>query len=326
MNDTAAHFGNGSVQAITGLVDTQLADPGTGWAIGAFGAVGEFMRDADEPVAFGAHSAVTARGAIRLAPPAATRAIAYETVLGEDAWSGAIALCVPASTSSVPRRATLTELGPDRAAIRPGDRGAILFDLGLALANAQACVRTGDATTIATLRRHCGRALLADGAGLMMELPALSPHRVFISDCGRIEVYQPIPAMHGRTPEGPHTHVLPKLLRAQRTHAADVPVPEGWLPAATIHPANPLRDGLGRPRPLDRARLAEWEALFARFAPAAAFEAKRRASARIARDGTIAEPVGGAAGTRTGRLAARVALRQARALGHYANGTDIRSK
>jgi hypothetical protein len=46
---------------------------------------------------------------------------------------------------------------------------------------------------------------------------AANPHRVFISRLGRIEVYQPIPPPSGKSPEGPHTHVLPRLLKSGRT-------------------------------------------------------------------------------------------------------------
>ena len=60
---------------------------------------------------------------------------------------------------------------------------------------------------------------------------AANPHRVFISRLGRIEVYQPIPPPSGKSPEGPHTHVLPRLLKSGRTHPATEPVPEGWFPA-----------------------------------------------------------------------------------------------
>ena len=46
---------------------------------------------------------------------------------------------------------------------------------------------------------------------------------------GRVEVFQPIPSPDGKSPEGPHTHVLPRLLAHGRLNAATVPVPDGWL-------------------------------------------------------------------------------------------------
>ena len=60
---------------------------------------------------------------------------------------------------------------------------------------------------------------------------AANPHRVFISRLGRIEVYQPIPPPSGKSPEGPHTHVLPKLLKSGRTHPATDRFPRAGFPA-----------------------------------------------------------------------------------------------
>ena len=42
------------------------------------------------------------------------------------------------------RRTVLTELGADRDALRPEDRGSILFDLGLGALQADFCVRIDD--------------------------------------------------------------------------------------------------------------------------------------------------------------------------------------
>jgi hypothetical protein len=53
-------------------------------------------------------------------------------------------------------------------------------------------------------------------------------HRVFLSRVGRAEVYQAIPLPDAKRPDGPHTHVLPKLLRAGRTHSANDPY-SPWL-------------------------------------------------------------------------------------------------
>jgi hypothetical protein len=67
-----------------------------------------------------------------------------------------------------------------------------------------------------------------------------------VSHIGRAEVFQPIPPPGARSPDRPHTHVLPKLLARGRTHAATEPLPEGWIPSAHLYPAHPLRDQFGR--------------------------------------------------------------------------------
>ena len=88
--------------------------------------------------------------------------------------------------------------------------------------------------------------------GLLLET---NPHRVFISRIGRIEVYQPIPPPSGKSPDGPHTHVLPKLLKSGRTHAATEPIPEGWIPCAHLYPQHPARDAGGADRSTPRAMI-----------------------------------------------------------------------
>jgi hypothetical protein len=73
-------------------------------------------------------------------------------------------------------------------------------------------VRTGDAALIVELRRWVGQSLFAPGNGAMAAIFAVNPHRVFLSRVGRVEVFQPIPQPDGKSPDGPHTHVLPRLL------------------------------------------------------------------------------------------------------------------
>jgi hypothetical protein len=83
----------------------------------------------------------------------------------------------------------------------------------------------------------CGRSVFEPGNPAMGVILAANPHRVFISRIGRIEVYQPIPPATGKSPDGPHTHVLPKLLRSKRSHPATEPIPDGWVPCAHFYPA-----------------------------------------------------------------------------------------
>ena len=113
-------------------------------------------------------------------------------------------------------RAVVTELGPDTEAVRPQDRKALLFDLGLGGNQADICVRSAERETIALLRSACGKPMFSSRHRLLEHLPALSPHRVFCCRTGRVEVFQPIPPPDGKSPDGPHTHVLPRLLATKR--------------------------------------------------------------------------------------------------------------
>ena len=248
---------------LNSLLLDHLRDPESSWSCGRFGAIAEFHRESGEPAAIAEQpflSAAMARGAIRIKTPAELRPIAYETISRWiDSWGHGLALCLPRERARMYGRAVITELGPDREAVRAEDRDALLFDRGLGGGSAAICVRTPDAETIRLLRAACGKSLFESAAGLLAHLPALSSHRVFISAAGRIEVYQPIPPPSGKSLDGPHTHVLSRLLARGRSHAATVPIPPGWAVAMTLYPPRPLRHGSGRPTTFDPARQA-WRA------------------------------------------------------------------
>src|SRR5882724_3630838 len=119
------------------LITDQLADPDAPWSLGTFGAVADFIRDADEPAEIAqteqAISVVTPRGGIRLEARESMRAVAFETITTQS-WSQRVAFCLPEAQSAMGKRAVLTELAPDARALRAQDRDALLFDLGLGAA------------------------------------------------------------------------------------------------------------------------------------------------------------------------------------------------
>ncbi|MCJ2086545.1 hypothetical protein MKK88_11155 [Methylobacterium sp. E-005] len=243
---------------VEAMLRAQVDDPNCSWSLGSYGAVAVFGRAPDEPVWCpddGRIGLATDRGALALSQSPDLRPVAYETGFA-GGWSQAVALCLPVAASAMGRRTVLTELGPDTAAVRPQDRAGILFDLGLGLEAVDACVRVTDSNLIAGLRGACGRPLLEPGNPAVPAVMASSPHRVFIACLGRIEVYSAVPAAGGNAGSGPHSHILPKLLRLRRTHAATAPIPRGWVPFATLHPAHPGKDAAGRPMPFDAARHA----------------------------------------------------------------------
>jgi hypothetical protein len=301
---------------VAALVAVHVRDPGSQWSIGTFGAIAEFMRDPDEPaehvIGDGASSIVTARGALRFDTLAGVRPVASESVTTQS-WNQRVALCLPVDACGMHRRSVLTELGPDAQAVREGNRAAILFDLGLGALQVDVCVRTGDAELIERLRAGVGRAVFDPANPAMGAILAASPHRVFVSRIGRAEVYQPIPMAHGVSPEGPHTHVLPKLLRSGLTHAATETIPEGLAPCAHIYPAHPAKDALGHATPFDATRHAAFQKLLRQFGDAKLVAIKDEALAALASGASpddLEVPRG-----RAERAAVRVALRQAQAAG-----------
>jgi hypothetical protein len=287
------------------LVARHLHDPQTSWAIGTFGAIAEFHRDPDEPVELSADGALTARGGIRVQPFGAVRIVAWERPTAGDSWTHGVALCLESEAGAMGRRTTITELGPDRDALDRSARETALFDLGIGAPHCDACIRVDDPAMLKALRAAAGRPLLA--SGLMSDLAAASPTRVFVSRLGRLEVRTPIPKPDGRTPDGPHTHVLPDLLKHRRTHAATVPLPEGMVPSAEIFPASAIHDEHGHRVAFDAVRHVAFQSIFAAYGDSACRTAKTETMAAV-RAGN--PPQDRPHYSRAQRLSRRVALRQ----------------
>src|SRR5665213_2579039 len=137
---------------------------------------------------------------------------------------------------------------------------------------------------------------------------------------GRVEVYQPIPPPDGRSPQGPHTHVLPKLLSAGRTHAATEPIPEDLVPCLSIYPAHPAKDALGRTKPFQADRHDAFQVLLRWFGDPAMIRLKTAVAAALA-GGEAPRRVEN--GDRFARVWIRIALRQAQASGMKSPALDL---
>ena len=306
-----------SKEQICKLLNDQVLNPDTQWSLGTFGAIAEFSRDPTESVKISTSgsqiSAVTERGGLTIHMVEELRPFASESITRQN-WAHRVALCLPKSACEMSRRTALTELGPDTGALRIEDRGNILFDLGLDALQADLCVRLKDHATVLQLREHVGRSVFEPGNLAMGIILAANPHRVFISRLGRLEVYQPIPPASGKSPEGPHTHVLPKLLKARRTHPATELIPEDWVPCAHFYPAHPLKDVMGEPRQFDHARHEAFQRMLDGYGSAAGIDIKGKVVAAIAEGQPPS--MSGIAADRVVRTNIRVALRQLKALQH----------
>jgi hypothetical protein len=297
------------------LLHEQIADADTQWSLGTFGGIAEFSRGRDEKVSLtqsgtGA-SAVTARGGIAIELSQDCRPIAFECIT-RTGWSQRVALCLPVDGCAMNRRAVLTELVADHEALKPEHRESILFDLGLGALQADLCVRIDDYEVVSQLRRHCGRSVFDPANPAMGLILATNPHRVFISRIGRIEVYQPIPPASGKSPDGPHTHVLPKLLKSGRSHAATEPIPQGWIPCAHLYPRHPVRDGSDSGS-FDAADHASFQRMIGSFGLPDSLAIKRRVADAIKADALPSALA--IAQDRPARTNVRIALRQLKAAG-----------
>jgi hypothetical protein len=291
--------------SLADLLRNQFAQPETSWAIGTWGAIAEFHRDAAEPVALSGSGAITARGGIDLRIDPAVHAVAWERPSSGDSWAHGIALCLTAGASAMGGRTAITELGPDCEALQSANCSEVLFDLGIGAPHCDVYVRTADAALLRVLRAATGRSVLT--AGLLNEIGAMSPTRVFMSKLGRVEVCTPIPTADGRTPDGPHTHVLPDLLRLRRTHSANVPLPPGMVSCAELFPASAVHDAHGRRKAFDLAKHEAFQALLASYGDPTCVQAKHDTIAAVRADDP---PIEDPSYTRAQRLTRRVALRQ----------------
>lgn len=300
------------------LVHHYLSDRATGWSVAVFGAIAEFqaarghLREVSLKPRGG--SIIAQDGAIRIDLAEDVRFVPYEILTKRRGyWLQGANFCLPQEKAALESRSGLTEIGPDRLAIRERDRGAILFDLGLGLSSLQAMVRVSDPELTEALRGYAGVNLLSpEGHDAFALLIRESPHRVFRSRLGRVEVYSPIPAPDADATAallgGAHTHILPDLLKAGRTHAANVPVPDGMVPCFQMFPPNPILapDGSARLK-LSPGRHSAFQALLQRYGLESLNTAKQRALDAMM---TGAPPMDPAGMSRAERTAIRIALRQ----------------
>lgn len=217
---------------IAELVHGVLAQAVGGWSMGVQGALAEFAVVDTDPAAVAVQrsgrtvEALTAGGGLRLTITDETQALAHD---------GTVYLAVPRRTLPPPA-AGVTMTDTDPGALRPEDRADLVADLAVGHAAAAFCVRTGDAELTKRLRAIDGAGWPDALASVGPALVVASPHRFVTTPLGRIEVYAAIPPDAGASPEGPHTHLLPPLLRTGRELPAHVDLPPDLAPAAAFHP------------------------------------------------------------------------------------------
>ena len=291
-----------------------LDDPHTGWSLGTFGAFAEFSREASEDAPLtrdqNTIGIVTSRGATSIGRHPATRILPYE-ILSKlpNAWSQGVMICLPQSDAAMAGNALITDIGTDTEAL-VGDSDARFFDLGLGVHHVDFCIRTDDPALVRLLERHSGTAFSDVGETVIGAIREACPVRVFRSQLGRIEVYQRIPSESAddHTPAGPNTLVIAELLAHHRTHAANIPVPEGWLPCLAAYPPNPIRAGDGDIQSFNQEAFYRFQDLINWFAPPELSGIKQQVFDAVS-TGKMPEAVASPK-TRAERTALRVALRQ----------------
>lgn len=209
------------------LVRRRLAEAANSWSVGTWGAIGEFQYDADEPglvVDPTLLSVTSVRGALHVGDLSKAHAFA---LIDDGGRTREIAFC---SRQPGAGRTTIHELSDT------------MFDLGIGAPHIDmmVCLRPDDVATRTALRGGAGRPLLAPGNPAGRAIARSSPTRVFVSALARLEVHQPIPPPGGRSPEGPHSHLLPQYLGERRTHPPGSPLPAGLYCGLSLYPRTRL--------------------------------------------------------------------------------------
>ncbi|WP_198243188.1 DUF6925 family protein [methane-oxidizing endosymbiont of Gigantopelta aegis] len=266
-------------QDIRTVLRKHLEKPASSFSIGCFGAIAEFHRIPSEPVdvtEYGhALQSITAQGAIQITLQLAITPIAYEGISkNAKYWQQGVVFCLPQAQARMSQRQHIAELGPDCEALQEKHQSAILFDLGLGAENIDFCIRTEDGALIDALRQCKGQSFFEINNELKDNILRLSPHRVILSRIGRIEVYQSIGLE--KTPAGSHTHLLPKLLATGRTHSANIPVPDGYLPVLSLYPEHALGPATDDNRQMNTKLFDEFQWLLNKWGRRAYVEEKQR--------------------------------------------------
>ena len=209
------------------LVRQHLAEAANGWSVGTWGAIGEFQYDAGEPgltVDLAALSVTSPRGALFIGDLSTATPFA---LVDDNGRTREIAFC---SAATGKRHEAITQLD-DRT-----------FDLGIGAPHIDMQVRLaeGDDETHVALCQGVGKPILAPGNPAGPAIARSSPTRIFVSALARLEVHQPIPPPGGKSPEGPHSHLLPHYLKEGRAHAPGSPLPAGLYCGLSLYPRTKL--------------------------------------------------------------------------------------
>jgi hypothetical protein len=100
--------------------------------------------------------------------------------------------------------------------------------------------RRDDDATLAALRAGTGRPLLAPDNPAGPAIAKASPTRIFASALARLEVHQPIPPPGGKSPAGPHSHLLPQFLKEGQIHRPGSPLPADLYCGLSLYPRTRL--------------------------------------------------------------------------------------
>lgn len=209
------------------------------WVVGVVGAVAEFIArpggTVDVRKIEDAIVATTDGGALSFQVDDGVRALTFDPP-DTPPERRRVVLAVKRQRGRPDLSDVVTDLGSDEQAVCASDRGDQLFDLGLGRKEARFCVRCAPGASLNALRFAVGTPLHEAIPSLGPVLVEHSPVRVVESALGRIEVSTPIPLPGGKSPAGPHTHLLPDHLATGKAQPAGMDLPRAYWPGAIFYP------------------------------------------------------------------------------------------
>jgi len=146
-----------------------------------------------------------------------------------------IVLAVKRERGRLPVASGVADLGTDAGALLQ-EKNTKLYDLGLARKEGRFCVRLGEGAAQEALEGSTGLAFPNALPMIVGPLVTQSPTRVVESALGRIEVQGKIPPPDTKSPDGPHTHLLPDQLETGRALPVGMDLPRAYLPGAIFYP------------------------------------------------------------------------------------------
>ncbi|MEM1300468.1 MAG: DUF1289 domain-containing protein, partial [Pseudomonadota bacterium] len=214
------------------VIDSLEAGRGT-WVMGVVGAVAEFTAPANAKVDVQVKDADlvahTPNGAMQIVIDDHVRALAFDPP--DVGKAPRIVLAVKRERGRLPVADGTADLGQDQGALF-AEPGAHLFDLGLGRKEARFCVRVAGGQSRDALTSEAGLSLADSLPRIGAALLADSPTRVVETALGRMEVQGRIPPPDARSPDGPHTHLLPGHLASGRALPVGMDLPRAYLPGA----------------------------------------------------------------------------------------------
>ena len=204
-----------------------LADAAHGWSVGTWGAIGEFQYDAGEPclaVDLDRLAVTSLRGALHIGDLSGAQPFALVDDAGQ---TREIAFC---SSRAGAQRTTIHQL--DERHLRSRHRRAAHRHAGKAPRR-----RCSDPCRLAG--KHRASLAGAGQPGRPRHRP-VEPDAHFRLGAGAARSPSADSPPGGHSPEGPHSHLLPKYLQEGRAHAPGSPLPAGLYCGLSLYPRTRL--------------------------------------------------------------------------------------